>query len=230
MDASSDPVTRQMALTALTTEHFNLQSARTGTISEANGRSTLYLGTLSSAVIALAFAKEGSGLDDRFYLFGLTLLLPVFLLGIFTYLRLVQTFIEDLLYTIASLRIREFFVGLDPALAPFFPPTDARGVPKLERMGVLPTSRLQILLTAASMVACIDSIVAGVATALAVSGLAGASVPIAAAIGVAVALVLAAAFLRHQQRRLFRAMAEVPGLFEWGDSGMPEWARAMGAG
>ena len=107
MDASSDPVTRQMALTALTTEHFNLQSARTGTISESNGRSTLFLGTLSSAVIAPAFAKEGSGLDDRFYLFGLTLLLPVFLLGVFTYLRLVQTFIEDLLYTIASLRIRE---------------------------------------------------------------------------------------------------------------------------
>jgi hypothetical protein len=94
-------------------------------------------------------------------------------------------------------------------------------------MGVLPTSRLQILLTAASMVACIDSIVAGVAAALAVSGLAGASVPVVAAIGVAVALVLAAAFLLHQERRLYRAMAEVPGLFEWGDSGMPDWARAM---
>ena len=67
-----------------------------------------------------------------------------------------------------------------------------------------------------------------VAAALAVSGAAGASVPVAAAIGVAVALVLVLVFLRHEQRRLFRAMAEVPGLFEWGDSGMPEWARAMG--
>jgi hypothetical protein len=228
MDASSDPVARQMALTALTTEHFVMQSARSGTISEANGRSTLFLGTLSSAVIALAFAKEGTGLDDEFYLFGLTLLLPVFLLGVFTYLRLVQTFIEDLLYTTSSLRIRELFMRLDPALAPFFPPTDSRGVAKLERMGVLPTSRLQILLTAASMVACIDAIVAGVASALAVSGLGGASVPVAAAIGVAVALVLAAAFLLHQERRLYRAMAEVPGLYEWGDSGMPDWARALG--
>jgi hypothetical protein len=228
MDASSDPLTRQMALTALTTEHFVMQSARAGTISEANGRSTLFLGTLSSAVIALAFAKEGAGLDDEFFLFGLTLLLPVFLLGVFTYLRLVQTLLEDLLYTTASLRIRELFVRLDPALAPFFPPTDARGVPKLERMGVLPTSRLQILLTAASMVACIDAIVGGVAAALAVSGVAGASVPVAAVIGVAVALVLAAAFLLHEAGRLYRAMAEVPGLFEWGDSGMPDWARAMG--
>ncbi len=227
MDASSDPVARQMALTALTTDHFNLQSARAGTISEANGRSTVFLGTLSSAVIALAFAREGAGLDDRFYLFGLTLLLPVFLLGVFTYLRLVQTLIEDLFFTIASLRIREFFVGLDPAVAPFFPPTDSRGVPKLERMGVMPTSPVQILLTAASMVACIDAIVGGVSAALAVSGMAGASVPVAAAVGVGVALALAAAFLLHEARRLVRAMAEVPRLYEWGDSGMPDWARAL---
>jgi hypothetical protein len=227
MDAPSDPVARQLALTALTTEHFNLQSARGGTISEANGRSTLYLGTLSSAVIALAFAKEGSGLDDRFYLFGLVLLLPVFLLGVFTYLRLAQTLIEDLLYTIASLRIREFFVSLDPAVAPYFPPSDSRGVAKLERMGVLPTSRLQILLTAASMVACIDSIVGGVCAALSVSGFAGAPVPVAAVIGVVVALALAATFLLHEERRLLRTMAAVPDLFEWGDSGMPDWARAM---
>ena len=55
MDESTGPTTRQMGLTALTTEHFVLQSARIGTIGEANGRSSLYLGTLSSAAIAIAF-------------------------------------------------------------------------------------------------------------------------------------------------------------------------------
>ena len=44
MDEPTDPLARQLALTALTTEHFNLQTARMGTIAEANGRSTLYLG------------------------------------------------------------------------------------------------------------------------------------------------------------------------------------------
>jgi hypothetical protein len=47
---------RLVALSALTTEHFNLQTARMGTIAEANGRSTLYLGTLSSAAIAIALS------------------------------------------------------------------------------------------------------------------------------------------------------------------------------
>jgi hypothetical protein len=70
---ATDPLTRQLALSALTTEQLNLQTARMGTIAEANGRSTLYLGTLSSAVIALAFVGQ---LGDTFYLFALTLLPP----------------------------------------------------------------------------------------------------------------------------------------------------------
>jgi hypothetical protein len=100
MDEPTDPLARQLALSALTTEQFNLQSARIGTIAEANGRSTLYLGTLSSAVIAVAFVGQANQLGDTFYLFALTLLPPVFLLGVFSYLRLVQTSIEDMVYTV----------------------------------------------------------------------------------------------------------------------------------
>jgi hypothetical protein len=71
----------------LTTEHLNLQTARMGTIAEANGRSTLHLGTLPSAVIAIAFIGQANQLGDSFHLFVLTLLPTVFLLGVFTYLR-----------------------------------------------------------------------------------------------------------------------------------------------
>jgi hypothetical protein len=46
-------------------------------------------------VIALAFVGQASQLGDAFYLFAL-LLPPVFLLGVFSYLRLVQTAIEDM--------------------------------------------------------------------------------------------------------------------------------------
>src|SRR5918995_853184 len=98
MDEPTDPLARQLALSALTTEQFNLQTARMGTIAEANGRSTLYLGTLSSTVIAIAFVGQANELGDSFYLFALTLLPPLFLLGVFSYLRLVQTSIEDMVY------------------------------------------------------------------------------------------------------------------------------------
>ena len=115
MDQTTDSVARQLALTALTTEQFNLQTARMGTIAEANGRSTLYLGTRSSAVIAIAFVGQANQLGDTFYLFALALLPPVFLLDVFSYLRLVQTAIEDMVYAVGSFRICQYFLALDPA-------------------------------------------------------------------------------------------------------------------
>jgi hypothetical protein len=223
MDEPTDPLARQLALSALTTEQFNLQTARMGTIAEANGRSTLYLGTLSSAVIAIAFVGQASQLGDGFYLFALTLLPPVFLLGVFSYLRLVQTSIEDIVYAVGSFRIRQYFLALDPAAVPFFPPTDPWGMTKLERMGVVASGPLQLLLTAASMVACINAIVGGVAVALAVRSLLDTSVPVAATTGGLAALALAALCLGYQVRRFRRAAAVVPELYEGEGPDMPGW-------
>jgi len=223
MDESTDPLARQMALTALTTEHFNLQTARMGTISEANGRSSLYLGTLSSAVIAIAFIGQASELGGAFYLFALTLLPPVFLLGVFTYLRLVQTSIEDLVFTVGSFRIREYFVRIDPAAAPYFPPTDAEGIRLLQRMGVLSTSPMQTLLTASSMVACINAIVGGVTAGLAARSLLDVSVAVAAVAGAVVATAFAAVFLTYQVRRFRRANEVIPELFTSAGARLPGW-------
>jgi len=214
MDQPTDPLARQLALSALTTEQFNLQSARTGTIAEANGRSTLYLGTLSSTVIAIAFVGQASELGDSFYLFALLLLPPVFLLGLFSYLRLVQTSIEDMVYAIGSFRIRQYFLGLDPAAVPFFPPTDPQGMTKLEHIGMVATGPLQMLLTAASMVGSINAIVGGMAVALALRSLLDAPVPVAAVTGTLVGLGLAAACFAYQVRRFRRAAAVVPELYE----------------
>jgi hypothetical protein len=74
MDEPTDPLARHLAVSALTTEQFNLQTARMGTIAEANGRTTLYLSTLSSAVIAIAVVGQANQLGDPFYLFALMVL------------------------------------------------------------------------------------------------------------------------------------------------------------
>jgi hypothetical protein len=182
----------------------------------------LYLSTLSSAVIAIAFVGQANQLGDPFYLFALMVLPPVFLLGVFSFLRLVQTSIEDMVYTVGSLRIRQYFLGLDPTPVPFFPPTDPLGMTKLERIGVVTTGPLQMLLTAASMVASINAIVGGVAAALALRSLLEASVPVAAAIGTLVALGLAALFFAYQVRR-FRRAAVVPELYEGQSPELPGW-------
>jgi hypothetical protein len=178
---------------------------------------------LSSAVIAIAFIGQASQLGDSFYLFALLLLPPVFLLGVFSYLRLVQTSIEDLVYAAGSFRIREYFLGLDPAAVPFFPPTDPQGMTKLERIGVVATGPLQLLLTAASMVGCINAIVGGVAVALVVRSLLDAPVPVATVAGALMTVGLAAVCFVYQVRRFGRAAAVVPELYEGQSPDLPGW-------
>ena len=56
----------QAFITALVTEHFVLQSARSATIGEANGRASVYLGTVSSALVAFGFLAQVATRLDPF--------------------------------------------------------------------------------------------------------------------------------------------------------------------
>jgi hypothetical protein len=111
---------RRQLLLALTTEHFTLQTARSATIADSNGRSALYLATVSSAVVALAFIGQLAHTGPAFFLFALALLPALVLLGILTYLRLVQTATEDLFYARAINRIRRHYLALDPEAGHWF--------------------------------------------------------------------------------------------------------------
>jgi hypothetical protein len=86
------------AVTFATTEHFNLQTARALTVSEANGRASIYLAALSSNLIALAFIGQMSQLGVAFSAFALILLPVLAFVGTVTFLRLVQSSLEDVAY------------------------------------------------------------------------------------------------------------------------------------
>jgi hypothetical protein len=101
---------------------------------------------------------------------------------------------------------------------------------RLERMGVVATGPLQLLLTAATMVGCINAIVGGVAMALAARALAGAPVPTAAVAGALVAVGLAGLCVGYQVRRFRRAAAVVPELYQGPSPGLPGWDRPGGTG
>jgi hypothetical protein len=45
-------------MSALTTEHYTLQAARSSTIIEANGRSSLFLSAVSGALLALRLSPS----------------------------------------------------------------------------------------------------------------------------------------------------------------------------
>jgi hypothetical protein len=218
--ASDDAERRRQLLQALTTEHFTLQTARAATIADSNGRSALYLATVSSAVVALAFIGQLAHTGQAFLLFALALLPALVLLGVLTYLRLVQTAVEDLFYARAINRIRRHYVDLDPDGGRWFVLCgfdDPAGV--LAAMGLAAPgrahSRWHLLSHAATMVAVVTSIIGGVGVALAASAAGGGRVPVAASalLGVVVAVVGAGAFGWHQVRRWRAAEASVPSLF-----------------
>ena len=72
-------------MSALTTEHYTLQSSRTSTIVEANGRSMLFLSSVSGATVSLALVAQLDRLGDTFVTFALTVLPALLALGLTSY-------------------------------------------------------------------------------------------------------------------------------------------------
>ena len=188
-----DDAKQQALLSALVTEHFVLQSARGVATSEAASRSALYLTFLSGALIALGFIAQ---VAERFDTFAAAVLPAIVVLGEFTYVRLLENSIEDVLFQRRINRIRRWYLGLHPDAAQFFGDVlrDPRSSPVLYR------SSLQLLLTAASMVAAVNSMVVGTGVALVLRALDLAEVAAAAA-GVLVAVGLFALHVWYERRR-----------------------------
>ena len=69
-------------LTALTTEHFALQTARSSTVAEANGRSALFLKAVSGATVALALVAQLDQIGPTFTVFALSVLPALLALGV----------------------------------------------------------------------------------------------------------------------------------------------------
>jgi hypothetical protein len=142
-----------------TTEHFNLQTARAITVSEANGRASIYLAALSGNLVALAFIGQMSRLGAAFYVFALILLPVLAFVGVVTFVRLVQSSIEDIAYAHRIGLLRSFYLRLAPELDPYL--VVVRGTcsaPPFDGERLVPTA-WQLTLTAAGMVAVVNSVV-----------------------------------------------------------------------
>jgi hypothetical protein len=72
-------------MSALTTEHYTLQSARSFTIVEANGRSSLILSAVSGALVALALVAQLDRLGDTFLVFAFSVLPALLILGVMSH-------------------------------------------------------------------------------------------------------------------------------------------------
>src|SRR3712207_4023859 len=161
----------QAFISALVTEHFVLQSARSATVGEANGRAAIYLSAVSSALVAFGFlAQVATRLDP----FVAAVLPALFILGEFTFVRLVDTAIENLLALQQIQRIRGCCPGWLPEAEQFFAatPGDDEMAAEVASTGVRMT-RVGIWFAAGSMIAAVNSILGGAGLALLAGRLGG---------------------------------------------------------
>jgi hypothetical protein len=152
-------------VTFATTEHFNLQTARALTVSEANGRASIYLAALSTNLIALAFIGQMSRLGVAFYAFALILLPVLAFVGAVTFLRLVQSSVEDMAFAHRIALLRSYYLDVAPELEPYL--VVVRRPPAAVSPDESP-SAWQLTLTAAGMVAVVNSVVLGACAGLVV--------------------------------------------------------------
>jgi hypothetical protein len=188
------------AVTMVTTEHFNLQSARAATISEANGRASIFLAALSSNLIALAFIGQMSRLGSAFYAFSLLLLPVLAFVGVVTFQRLVQSSLEDIAYAQRIARLRSLYVALAPELEPYLLVPRGRPGETLLHGVRLGTSVWQLLLTTAGMVAVLNSVVIGTSAGLVLAALGAASLGLTLAAGAVVGASALAVHRSHHRR------------------------------
>jgi hypothetical protein len=184
------------AVTFATTEHFNLQTARALTVSEANGRASIYLAALASNLIALAFIGQMSRLGTAFYAFALILLPVLAFVGTVTFLRLVQSSVEDIAYAYRIALVRSYYLRLAPELEPYL--VVLRGTQAAPFHGV--PGAWQLALTAAGMVAVVNSVVVAACAGLVVEAAGVHSVAIPVAVGAVVGAVAFTLHERHHRR------------------------------
>ena len=145
----------------MTTEHYNLQTGRSMTISEANGRSSLFVGAVSSGLVALAFVGQISHLGTAFFVFSLVVIPTLFLMGLITFERVLQSGTADMMYARGINRIRHLYLEYAPQMQPYIilsAHDDREGTLGQESMH---TSWVQVFLSTASMIAVINSVLVG---------------------------------------------------------------------
>jgi hypothetical protein len=195
-----DESERQSAfMSALTTEHFVLQTAANAATVEAGTRASLYVFALSSSLVASGFASRSTNV---FVPFVVVVLSAVFVLGVFTVIRLVDSNLEGVQFMAGIAHIRSYYRTISPEAAEHFAPESGRW-PETSKTPALRLGPLiGFMTTTASMVAFINSMVGGGVVAVLVGDqLLADHIVIAATVGVFVATIVMAAFVAFQRWR-----------------------------
>lgn len=201
---------REQLLTALTTEHFTLQGARSQTIRETSARASVYVLSVSSALVALGFVSQASTrLSGAFIAFALTVLPTLYLLGCATYVRIVECSAEDLRYAVAINRIRTYYLEVAGDRSDLFllsAHDDAAGAfANME----LPAGHRSSAFAFSTAIAIVHGVVGDASVAVAAGSIDGVPVGLAVGVGADVGVLSILLWVRHSHRLLSAAATSI---------------------
>ena len=195
----NEDVKQSAFISALTTEHFVLQTAASATVTEAAARSSLYVFALSSSLVAIGFTSQVEGV---LFIFTVSVLTAVFLLGLVTIVRLVDTAVENLGYLTGIARIRRYYRTLTPDASIHFAEGTGRWPEEKSPPSQVHGRFASLLGTTAAMIALVNSFVAGAVVTLGVGALLGSEhLAVALSSGVVAAVSQMVGFLSYQRWR-----------------------------
>jgi hypothetical protein len=103
-------------LTILTTEHSTLVGSRQLCLQDMQGRSTMFFTVVSASLIAIGFFGTATHFGGGFVVFVLAALTSLWVLGIFTFVRVLQATVEDMIICFGIARIRHRYTEIAPGI------------------------------------------------------------------------------------------------------------------
>jgi hypothetical protein len=207
---------RQKMLQFMATEHSVLQAGRSATIFETGGRTAVFLGTVSSSIVALAFIGQISRLGTAFFAFALVLLPTLFFLGLVTFERAMELGVEDYIYAVGMSRIRHFYVEMVPQAERYFVGSihDDFATTMAPTVFGMPVSLAwQSFLTVPGAIAMVNSVIVGSFAGLLVRAVGVGVLALSVGVGIAVFVVSVLLHRRHQIARWHQIEQRLPTLF-----------------
>jgi hypothetical protein len=202
-------------MSALVTEHFVLQGTSSSATSEGGSRVSIYLSALSSGLVAIGFASSSHRALEAL---AFTVLPVVFILGCFTIVRLTDTSVANVVSQRRMEIITAYYASIHRPSAAYF-----GGGGAATRGHGVQYGRWSFLFTMASMVIVVNSVVGGATVALVCALALKAASPIPVLAGIVAGLVLLAAGLRYEHRRLTPVVLSFPSAH----AGVPSYADGM---
>jgi hypothetical protein len=181
-------------MSALVTEHFALQSVASSTISESGSRAAIYLSVLSAGLVAIGFASASPAV---LVVLVLTVLPTVFVLGLLTMVRVIDTSIENIVAQRRIALIRTYYLTLHSAAVTYF--ADDRRSTGIHGVRYRSSS---VLFTTASMVTVVNAVLGGTTLALIAALGLHLPMPLVISAGTIAGVAILVGALGYQLRRL----------------------------